>query len=388
MDMKVASMTERISGKTLVQKRGDEQVSLSLLRRQTRRSVCIVQGQCMLEIAVMEDRGKMVLKRNKTPPQTQRPSMTMNRFDSWFRGDGDGFSTLARLQEHKKVVTGIALPAGSDKLFSGSTDGTVRIWDCHSGQCVNVINLGSQVTSLISEGPWVFVGLRNSVKAWNIQTASEFTLDGPKGQVLAMTVGNDTLFAGAEDGVISAWRGSSETRSPVELIASLRGHTKAVVCLTVGCERLYSGSMDHSIKVWDLNTLECKMTLNEHTDVVTSLICWNNYLLSSSYDCTIKVWGATEEGTLKVTYTHTEENGVLALCGMTVPEDKHILFCSCRDNSVGLYELPSFSEMGRLFARKEVRSLEKGPGGLLFTGDGTGLLTVWKWLNEPKGACS
>lgn len=36
------------------------------------------------------------------------------------------------------------------------------------------------------------------VKACNIQTASEFTLGGPKGQVLAMVVGNDILFAGAE----------------------------------------------------------------------------------------------------------------------------------------------------------------------------------------------
>lgn len=31
-------------------------------------------------------------------------------------------------------------------------------------------------------------------------------------------------------------------------------------------------------------------------------------MLSSSSDCTIKVWVATEEGTLKVTYTRTEEN--------------------------------------------------------------------------------
>ena len=36
------------------------------------------------------------------------------------------------------------------------------------------------------------------MKAWNIQTALQLTLDGPKGRVLAMTVGNDTLLAGAE----------------------------------------------------------------------------------------------------------------------------------------------------------------------------------------------
>ncbi|KAL5158447.1 Zinc finger CCCH domain-containing protein 48 [Glycine soja] len=299
---------------------------------------------------------------------------------SWFRGDG--FSTVTKLHEHKKVITGIALPVGSDKLYSGSTDGTVRIWDCHTGQCAKVINLGAEVTSLISEGSWIFVGLQNAVKAWNIQTMLEYTLDGPKGRVRAMTVGNNTLFAGAEDGVIFAWRGSSKADSPFELVASLTGHTKAVVCLAVGCKMMYSGSMDQSIKVWDMDTLQCTMTLNDHTDVVTSLICWDQYLLSSSSDRTIKVWACIEVGSLEVIYTHTEENGVVSLFGMPDAEGKPILFSSCRDNSVHMYELPSFSERGRLFAKKDVALIELGPGGLFFTGDESGLLMVWKWLEK------
>ncbi|KAF7811465.1 Zinc finger CCCH domain-containing protein 48 [Senna tora] len=303
-------------------------------------------------------------------------------FHSWFQGNG--LSVVAKLHEHKKIVTGIVLPVGSDKLFSGSTDGTVRIWDCHTGQCVSVINLGGEVRSLICEGTWVFAGMPNAVKAWNIQTAAEFTLDGPKGQVLAMAVGNDTLFAGAKDGVIYAWRGSSETKCPFEPVAALNGHTKAIVCLTVGLgiggKMLYSGSMDRSIKVWDLNTLLCTMTLNAHTDVVTSLVCWYQYLMSSSSDGTIKIWAATEAGTLEVVYTHREEHGVVALSGMTDVEGKHILFCSCNNHSVSLYELPTFSRRGQLFSKQEVRAIELGPSGLFFTGDGTGLMTVWKWL--------
>nr|KYP76566.1 Zinc finger CCCH domain-containing protein 17 [Cajanus cajan] len=249
----------------------------------------------------------------------------------------DRLSSLTKLQDHKKVITGIALPVGSDKLYSGSTDGTVRIWDYHTGVCTNVINFGVKITSLIREGSWVFVGILNAIKACNIQTLSEFTLDGPKGQVLSMIVGNDTLFAAAE--------------------------------------------------VWNIYTFECEMTLNGHTDVVTSLICWDHHLLSSSLDCTIKVWSATGEKTLQdiymleETYTHTLENGVVALSGMTDAEANHILFCSCKDNSVRLYELPSFLERGRLFSKKEVASFELGPDGLFFTGDGTGLLTVWKWLD-------
>ncbi|CAL5196188.1 unnamed protein product [Lathyrus oleraceus] len=351
---------------------------------------------------------KKVLNRNmgddreRTQVLPQKPSTSICKYwmnDNCVHGDqcrnlhswsyGDGFATLAKLQGHKKLVTGIALPVGSDKLYSGSTDGTLRSWDCHTGQCANVMNLGAEATSLISEGPWIFAGLPNTVKAWNIQTALQLTLDGPKGRVLAMTVGNDTLLAGAEDGVISARRGSSKSNSPFELVASLRGHTKSVACLTIGAYRmLYSGSKDQSIKVWDLDTFECKMTLNAHTNEVTSLLCWDNFLLSGSLDCTIKVWYKTEAENLEVAYSHKVENGVVALSGMTDPKNKPILFCSTRDNSVRLYELPSFAERGRLFAKQEVGLVDIAPGGLFFTGDRTGLLTVWKWLEEPKVAAT
>ena len=33
-----------------------------------------------------------------------------------------------------QAISGISLPLGSDKLYSGSADGSVRIWDCNSGK--------------------------------------------------------------------------------------------------------------------------------------------------------------------------------------------------------------------------------------------------------------
>lgn len=62
------------------------------------------------------------------------------------------------------------------------------------------------------------------------------------------------------------------------------------------------------IQVWDLDTFECKMTLNAHTGEVRSLICWDNFLLSGSSDCTIKVWYKTVKETLEVAYSHNVEN--------------------------------------------------------------------------------
>lgn len=298
---------------------------------------------------------------------------------SWFLSDS--ISLLTPLTGHQKDIIGIALPSGSDKLYTGSKDETVRIWDCQTGQCVGAVNLGGEVGSMISEGSWIFVGIPNAIKAWNTQTASELSLSGPIGQVYAMTVGNEMLFAGTQDGRILAWKfiAAGDIFEPA---ATLIGHRLPVVSLVVGAMRLYSGSMDNTVRVWDLSTLQCIHTLTDHTAVVMSVLCWDQFLLTCSLDQTIKVWAATETGNLEVTYTHQEEHGVLTLCGMHDAQTKPVLFCSCNDNTVRLYDLPSFAERGKIFAKEEVRAIQIGPGGLFFTGDGAGELKVWKWLTN------
>ncbi|XP_075501554.1 zinc finger CCCH domain-containing protein 48-like [Primulina tabacum] len=300
---------------------------------------------------------------------------------------GDCFSLLTPLEGHQQVVTGITLPSGSDKLYTGSQDETVRLWDCQSGQLAGVVNLGGAVGCMLSEGPWVFAGLTNLVKAWNTQTSAELSLNGPVGQVYSLVVGYEFLFAGTQDGAILAWK-FNVVANCFEPAASLKEHTLAVVSLVVGGNKMYSGSMDQSIKVWSLETLQCLQTLTGHADVVMSVLCWDQFLLSASLDKTVKVWAVTEIGNLDVTYTHTEESGLLTLCGMHDSEGKPVLMCSGNDNCIRVYNLPSFSERGKIFSQKEVRSIQIGPGGLFFIGDGSGLVQVWKWTTEPAAVAS
>ncbi|KAK7845014.1 zinc finger ccch domain-containing protein 63 [Quercus suber] len=157
--------------------------------------------------------------------------------------------TAKRGQQGKEssALDGIALPKRCDKLCSGSSDATIRLWDCHTGQCANVINLGGEVGSVCSEGPWLFVGMPNVVKLWNTESGAECSLNGPVGQVNALESVYNLLFAGVEDGVILAWKGTYETNLTFQLAATLKGYTHVVG----GGNRLYSGSKDHTIRVWD-----------------------------------------------------------------------------------------------------------------------------------------
>uniref|UniRef100_M1B4U3 F-box and wd40 domain protein n=1 Tax=Solanum tuberosum TaxID=4113 RepID=M1B4U3_SOLTU len=76
--------------------------------------------------------------------------------------------------------------------------------------------------------------------------------------------------------------------------------------------------------------------------------------------------------------------GVLALCGMHDSEAKPVLLCSRNDNTIRVYDLPSFSERGKIFSKESVRRIEIGPAGLFFTGDESGQVRVWKWSTESS----
>lgn len=139
--------------------------------------------------------------------------------------------------------------------------------------------------------------------------------------------------------------------------------------------------------VWDLKTLQCVQTLSEHKAAVTSVLCWDEKLLSCSLDKTVKIWAASKSGDLQVIYTHSEEHGVRTLFGMHRVGKTPVLFCSLHNsNCIRLFDLPSFDEMGKLFSKKEVRTIELAAGGLLFTGDGAGELKVWRWAPEEEPA--
>ncbi|CAA2984561.1 zinc finger CCCH domain-containing 48-like isoform X2 [Olea europaea subsp. europaea] len=305
---------------------------------------------------------------------------------SWYCGSG--FTMLTKLEGHTKTITGIVLPPGSDKLYTVSKDRTIRIWDCNSGQSAGAVDLDGEVGCLISEGPWLFAGLPKAIKAWNFQVQAELSLRGPVGQVYSMVMDNDMLFAATEEGTILVWKCGTETNIP-ELTAQMKGHTGAVCSLVLGANnRLYSGSSDNTIRVWDLQTLQCTQTLNGHARDVTSVICWDSYLLSASLDNTLKVWAATDSGNLEVIYEHKEEHGVVALFGMTDAEAHSILFCSYNDNTVRIYDLPSFNERGRIFSKQQVQVIQIGIGGLFFTGDAAGQLSVWKLLGVPCAMAS
>lgn len=70
-----------------------------------------------------------------------------------------------------------------------------------------------------------------------MQSKVDFSLNGPVGQVYSLAVYNGMLLAGTQDGTILVWKGGFEA-NPFQPLASLKGHSQAIVSLIIGANRL------------------------------------------------------------------------------------------------------------------------------------------------------
>src|SRR5262249_13802857 len=111
-----------------------------------------------------------------------------------------------RLAKHKTWVNALAYSDDGKLLVSGSSDGTVRVWNAATQEEVvafDVAKLGEVRSVAISaDGKTVAAGVRyGTVKVWDVATRQEKTLKGHTSDVwgVAFTPDGRTLVSGDGD---------------------------------------------------------------------------------------------------------------------------------------------------------------------------------------------
>ena len=110
-----------------------------------------------------------------------------------------------------------------NKLYSGSFDKTIRIWNTETHEEIATLR-----------------GHTDAVKCLTLHENNIHT-----GGVNCLTLHENKLYSGSWDKTIRIW--NTETH---EEIGILRGHTERVFCLTIRENKLYSGSEDKTIRIW------------------------------------------------------------------------------------------------------------------------------------------
>ena len=105
-------------------------------------------------------------------------------------GHGQWWSAL---QGHTGLISCVAVSADGRRLFSGSGDATIKIWDLETGkEALTLRGHAAGVTSLVrsADGKWLFSGSEDqTITVWDLETGKEaLTLRGQAGPISGLAL--------------------------------------------------------------------------------------------------------------------------------------------------------------------------------------------------------
>ncbi|EGC29009.1 myosin heavy chain kinase C [Dictyostelium purpureum] len=286
-------------------------------------------------------------------------------FEKWDLKTIRNHDTIRGLQS--ECITG-----DSSKLFSGSNDGQIGIWDC-SGEIKHITNIkahGKSVRSIIKrpnfESNILTAGADSYVKEWDINTQTVVKEIKESNEVNTIFIQDNLLYTGCNDKTVKVW----DMRN-YECVKTLSGHTRAIKSVCALGNLLFSGSNDQQIYVWNLQTGTILTNFQGHEGWVKTLYTHNNMLYSGSHDETIRVWDLKTTrcvNTIKckdrVETLHVTNQGIFAGSG----------------DYLQVFNHEKYENLASVNTRSSILCLWRNQNQL-FTGSLASNLKVWTWDN-------
>lgn len=214
-----------------------------------------------------------------------------------------------QLSGHTSSIQSLIFNHQDTLLASGSGDGTIKLWDTQTGECLRTLTGHTEgIYSLLfnrNSALLVSASSDNTIKIWSLKTGKcSMTLRGHSDCVFALAFNSNELIlaSGSRDNTIKLW-----DIVDGECIQTLSGHEAFVFSVAFNHDgtRLTSGSYDGSIKIWDIKTGTCLKTLKSENDAIWQ-VAFNQdgTLLASMHDGGIKLWDVAS-GKWDAKTTHT-----------------------------------------------------------------------------------
>ncbi|XP_051143284.1 F-box/WD-40 repeat-containing protein At5g21040 [Andrographis paniculata] len=162
-----------------------------------------------------------------------------------------------RVWEHNGPITCLALDFS--KMYSGSWDMTIRVWDRSSLKCLNVLVHNDWVWSLVPHDTTIGSTAGSGVYIWDTNSGSRLgIINGPhvgNAYALARSHTGKLLFTGGEDGSIHMFEMLRNSKCNIRKIATWIPHSGPVYSLAFEFPWLVSASSDGKISLIDVREL-------------------------------------------------------------------------------------------------------------------------------------
>mmetsp|Transcript_15124 Transcript_15124/g.32831 ORF Transcript_15124/g.32831 Transcript_15124/m.32831 type:complete len:320 (+) Transcript_15124:187-1146(+) len=183
--------------------------------------------------------------------------------------------TYSRSFDSKGPVNSVALHPNQAEIISGDQNGSIKIWDLGSSKCINDIIPDSHSSSTSSEG-------RVAIQSVDVSDDAR------------------TLIAANNHAEVFAWNPSDATMKqngePFRPVAKFRAHPLGAYLLhakiSPDCRHLVTTSSDKTARLFDTTTWQLTQTLSQHKKWVWDAVfsADSSYLVTASSDKSSLLW--------------------------------------------------------------------------------------------------
>jgi hypothetical protein len=207
-------------------------------------------------------------------------------------------SPPVELKGHAKMVGALAFSADSARLFTGSKDSTLRVWEPASAKLLTVRRDHKDCVNAVAvhpDGRRVFTGSCDlSVQAWDLTSDDKPRVLGEAAEYVfqvAASADGRRLYVGCSDGRIQVWDLAGEA-GPTAWETPKRRACRALAVSRDG-RRLVSGGEDKLLRLWDTQTGRPIALLAGHAGAVRgAAFLPDGTVVSAAEDGTLRFWEA------------------------------------------------------------------------------------------------
>ena len=219
---------------------------------------------------------------------------------------GNTYQQLKKYIGHQKRVTCI-VNIDAESFLSGSQDGSVKLWDKKSGDCLHTFYHPHPVNCIAMMDENRFMSCSNGrVCQWDI--ASRRCI---KAMVCQLNPITSLVYIDEERFLTTSAMGNKFVLRNMDTgkrIRSFSGHEARVSsAVPVGNDFILSGSFDTTFKLWRMSTGECVLTSPRQTAAVDTVVSLGKgVVMTTLSDSTTSLWDVTYSGDFwKVTLART-----------------------------------------------------------------------------------
>ncbi|RHY02316.1 hypothetical protein DYB36_010698 [Aphanomyces astaci] len=227
---------------------------------------------------------------------------------------------------HSGNVTSIGFQKHGKWMFSGSEDGSIKIWDLRAQGCQRNYECSAPVNSVtLHPNQLVSADQNGCIRVWDLTSNTCSTKFSPDGEnaVRTVDVAKDasTLIAANNHGTCFAYTPKSSDN--YELRTSWQAHNEYVLKARVSpnAQYLATCSSDKTVKVWNMADMSLLHTLQGHQrwvwDCAFSAV--SSYLVTASSDQTARLWDLSTGDTIRQ-YNGHHKAAICVALDDSVPE--------------------------------------------------------------------